>query len=361
MKKKLKIGILTFHHSNYNYGAVLQAFSIYKLIESLGYESYIINYVPEPPTFRKKIAALIIALLGLEFWKFRKNNIKRILPKTYHLNELKKLNELLDGFVVGSDQVWRYRKDVNEMFRYYLDFVDENKTKISYAASFGVKNWEADKKITRAIKVLINRFQAISLREETGIEICKNLFGIETITVLDPTLILNPKFFHELADKKPVQKFKKGKLVYMMLDDTSEKENFFKNIAKRHMLKFVRINGKKLVPKKGFFLFRSVNFWLSNIKHSEIIITDSFHCMVFSIIFRKKFICIANKHRGVTRLENLLKLIHLENRLIFDFKQLNQKILDEEINYDDVEHLLSEEKNKSVNFLIKSLGKIKTT
>jgi hypothetical protein len=169
----MKIGILTFHHSNYNYGAVLQAFSIYKLIESLGYESYIINYVPEPPTFRKKFAAFIVAILGLEFRKFRKKNIQRILPKTNEFNELKKLNELLDGFVVGSDQVWRYRKDVQSMFRYYLDFVDENKTKIAYAASFGVDHWEADEKITADVKKLIHRFQAVSVREETGVEICK--------------------------------------------------------------------------------------------------------------------------------------------------------------------------------------------
>lgn len=355
----MKIGILTFHHSNYNYGAVLQAFSIYKLIESLGYESYIINYVPEPATFRKKFAAQIIALLGLKFRKFRKQNIKRILPKTNKPDELKKLNELLDGFVVGSDQVWRYRKDVQSMFHYYLDFVDENKTKIAYAASFGVDHWEADEKITTNVKKLVQRFQVISVREKSGVEICRNVFGVEAIHVLDPTLLLNPKFFHELADNKPAAKAHNPKLVYMLLDDSAEKENFFKALAKKHRLKFVRINGKKLFSKKGFFLWKSVNSWLCNIKHSELVVTDSFHCTVFSILFKKKFICIANKHRGITRIENLLKLIHLENRLVFEFKQLDENLFTSNLDFQKVELLLSEEKKKSINFLKNSLEQIK--
>jgi exopolysaccharide biosynthesis predicted pyruvyltransferase EpsI len=120
-----------------------------------------------------------------------------------------------------------------------------------------------------------------------------------------------------------------------------------------------RINGKKLVSKKGFFLWKSVNSWLSNIKHAELVITDSFHCTVFSILFKKKFICIANKHRGVTRIENLLKLTHLESRLVFDFKQINENLFTSNIDFQKVELLLSEEKNKSINFLKNSLEQVK--
>jgi exopolysaccharide biosynthesis predicted pyruvyltransferase EpsI len=223
-----------------------------------------------------------------------------------------------------------------------------------------VDHWEAGEKITADVKKLIHRFQAVSVREESGVEICRNVFGVETIHVLDPTLLLNPKFFHELADKKPAPKAHEPKLVYMLLDDSAEKENFFKTIAKKHRLKFVRINGKKLVSKKGFFLWKSVSSWLSNIKHAEVVITDSFHCTVFSILFKKKFICIANKRRGVTRLENLLKLIQLENRLIFDFNQLDENLLGVDIDYQKVERFLSEEKNKSINFLKNSLKLVKT-
>ncbi|MDD4224993.1 MAG: polysaccharide pyruvyl transferase family protein [Mariniphaga sp.] len=354
----MKIGILTFHHSNYNYGAVLQAFSIYKLIESLGYESYIINYTPEPQTIRKKMAAWIVALLGLEFRKFRKKNIPRILHKTNSFEDLKKLNNMLDGFIVGSDQVWRYRSDTQSMRRYYLDFAGEKKLKIAYAASFGTDNWEGEENISQQIKQLLQRFDAISVREKSGINICQSVFGIKTTAVLDPTLLLNPAYFHEMADRKPMLKQKSSRMAYMLLDDSKTREKIFREVAKRNKLKFVRIHGIKLLSKKGFFLFKSVNFWLSNIKNAEIVVTDSFHCVAFSILFQKKFICLANAHRGVTRIENLLKLLGLQSRLISDLNHIDEKVLKTEIDYKHVEDILLAEKNKSLEFLRESLSKM---
>lgn len=355
--KVMKIGILTFHYTNCNYGGILQTYSIYKLIESLGYNSYIINYPPKVNKFRKKIAAKIQALLGFQFEKFRRNYIPRIIPKTANKNDLEKLNEKLDGFIVGSDQVWRYRIDKDVLYTYFLNFVADDKLKIAYAASFGIDFWNADEETTKHVKKLMQRFNAVSVREESGIKICREKFGIESINLLDPTLVLEKKYFHELADKKSLSHIKSGFMAYMLLDDIKYNELYFKNYAKRKNLKFIRIKGINIYPKKNFYLFKSVNKWLSYIKSSEIVITDSFHCTVFSIIFRKKFVCLANKHRGVTRLENLLKLLHLENRLIFNIKQLNEKILDADINYDKVEQILSAEKNKSINFLKIALNK----
>jgi len=353
----MKIGILTFHHSNYNYGAVLQTFSIYKLIETLGYDSYIINYTPSVYTVRKKTAALIVAMLGFEFEKFRRHNIPRILHKTETADELKKLNEILDGFVVGSDQVWRYRSDMNSLYKYFFDFVDDKKTKIAYGASFGVDYWDADKETTKNVKILIKRFNSISVREESGVKICKDIFGVESVNVLDPTLLLDKKYFHELADKQ-TKPTKPKYLAYMFLDDNKQNELFFRKIASSNDLKFVGINGKKVVSKKNFFLFKSVNRWLSYVKNAEIVITDSFHCTVFSIIFRKKFICIANQHRGVTRLENLLKRLNLESRFCSDINKFEEKKIVSEIDYEKVEQILAKEKMKSINFLKNSLAHI---
>ena len=351
----MKIGILTFHYTNCNYGGILQTFSIYKLIESLGYDSYIVNYPPKVNTLRKKMAARIEAFLGFEFEKFRREHISRILHETTEKEDLEKLNELLDGFIVGSDQVWRYRSDSEVMFTYFLNFVNDDKLKIAYAASFGVDFWEAGEQTTNQVKKLVQRFHAVSVREESGIKICKEKFGIESINLLDPTFVLDKKYFHELADKKPLKKQKLGFIAYMLLDDAKQTEQYFKDYAKRQKLNFIRIKGKNIYPKKNFYLFKSVSKWLSYIKKAELVVTDSFHCTVFSILFRKKFICIANKHRGVTRLENLLKLIHLENRLIFDISGLNESLLEAGIDYQNVENLLSEEKNKSISFLKNAL------
>ena len=165
----MKIGILTFHHSNYNYGAVLQTFSIYKLIETLGYDSYIINYTPLVYTLRKKTAALIVAMLGFEFEKFRHRNIPRILHKTESTDDLKKLNEIIDEFVVGSDQVWRYRSDTKSLYKYFFDFVDDEKRKIAYGASFGVDYWDGSTWRKTSLGMITEVFRSSILNKRNSI------------------------------------------------------------------------------------------------------------------------------------------------------------------------------------------------
>jgi len=352
----MKIGILTLHHSNYNYGAVLQTYSIYKIIENLGNESFIINYTPEVYTLRKKLAAKIVALLGFKFERFRRQYIPRILHKTQNNEDLRKLNDILDGFVVGSDQVWRYREDTSAFYKYFFDFVNDDKLKIAYAASFGLHYWEADKKVTKNVQKLITRFNAISVREKSGVEICRQQFGVDCVALLDPTLLLEKKYFHEIADKSSSKLPNKKYLAYMLLDSSKDQELIFRKVAYKNQLKFIQVGGKKIYSQKGFFLFKSVNRWLKYLKHAEIIITDSFHCTVFSIIFKKQFISIANPHRGINRLENLLDLLGLKSQLVQDINNINKSVIDSEINYEKVEQILTKERAMSINFLKKSLS-----
>jgi len=352
----MKIGILTFHYTNHNFGAVLQTYSIYKLIESLGHDSYIINYKPHISSLRKKFLNIIKNILGFEFEIFRRNYIPGILPITKNTNNLKKLNNFLDGFVVGSDQVWRYRGDQEEFSKYFFDFVDDNKLKIAYGASFGVDSWYAEKNITNNIKKLIKRFDAVSVREESGIKICKEIFDINCVKVLDPTLLLDNRYFYELADKKTYSHSSDKYLAYMILDNNKQTESFFRKIALKNKLKFIRIKGKNILPQKDLFLYNRINKWLSYIKHADIVVTDSFHCTIFSIIFQKKFICLSNPIRGTTRLKNLLEMIKLESRLYSDINKIEYSGLNEGIDYSKVEILLSKEKIKSTRFLRNSLN-----
>ena len=118
MKTKKNIGLLTFHYSKYNFGAVLQTYSTYKTIEKLGYKAHVVNYVPKISTFTGKVWNFAMSFLGFRFDSFRKKYIPNILSKTQSESELKSLNGFIDGFVVGSDQVWRYVD--NKLFnRYY--------------------------------------------------------------------------------------------------------------------------------------------------------------------------------------------------------------------------------------------------
>lgn len=355
---KKKIGILTFYYSNNNYGAVLQAYSILKLVESLGYEAYIINYQPQKIKIKEKIFLFIQKMFGFRFANFRKHYIKLMPDKIMLVEELKELNERFDGFVVGSDQVWRSRIDTKELYAYFLNFVNSDKIKVAYGASFGLDYWEGAKETTEHIKILIARFNAISVREESGVEICRNIFNVDSNLVLDPTMAINKKYFYELVKTNNTIFREKKYIAYMILDDSKHIESHFKALAKKKQLKFVNLKGRPVYSKKGFYFFNEISKWLYLIKNAEIIVTDSFHCSVFSIIFHKKFICLVNPQRGATRLQNLLKIIGEEFRFYTNLKELDEKLIFNEINYERIDKILEKAGNKSLDFLRDGLSKV---
>jgi len=351
----MKVGILTFHYSNHNFGAVLQTYSLYKYVESLGYEPYIINYSPKIRSLKGKVIDQLMKSLGFRFEKFRNERIPNILSRTTTNADLRKLNQFLDVFIVGSDQVWRYRGDKQSIRTYFFDFVDKEKLKISYAASFGIETWNAEEAVTHEIAALAKRFDAVSVRESSGVKICKNDFGVDAVKVLDPTLILDRSYFEELAASANLKESKRY-LAYMILDETSATENFFRQFASNHQLKFIRIKGKRISMKKHLFLFNRVEKWLSYLKNADLIVTDSFHCVVFSLIFRKKFVCLANSNRGTTRLVNLLKMVNLEDRFFTDAAQIEGSRVFEDIDFERVERALTDEQLRSVTFLKSNLA-----
>lgn len=355
---KRKIGILTFHHSNHNFGAVLQAFSIYKLIEDLGHESYIIDFKPEKKGVKSHLFHFIQKKLGVSFSLFRHKYIPRIYKLTNSNADLAELNDKFDGFVVGSDQVWRYKEDMKALSAYYLAFVNDDKLKIAYGASFGVDTWGGNESETLYYKKLVNRFNYLSVREHSGANICKNVFGVNSTLVLDPTLLLDKSNFIQIAEevngksKSQPEKY----LAYMFLDYSKHTEDFFSHFASSNNLKFKNIKGTPIVPKKGFYHFNRVNKWLYLLKNAELVVTDSFHCIVFSIIFKKKFICLANKNRGTTRLQNLLALIGHQDRFFNDTHEIDKSKVFNEIDYSEVEKKLKPYQKKSFDFLKNALS-----
>lgn len=356
-KNKINIGILTFHFSKYNYGAVLQTYSTYKTVESLGYKANIINYEPKTGSFKEKVWNFIMTFLGYNFLLFRKKNLPNILKKTQNSTELKELNYYIDGFIVGSDQVWRYIDNTEALYRYFFDFVDEDKIKVSYAASFGVDDWPTNNTVvTKNIKNLLSRFDSISVREDSGVSICNHVFNVKAIQVLDPTLLADKNIFDDLLKNQTINRNKI--LSYMMLHNNLNYEYYFKKLAKDNKLNFKRVQGKKIYPKKMMFLFNSVSKWLAYLRDAEFIVTDSFHCVCFAIIFNKKFIVISNPVTGVTRLKSLLKLIKQEHRFYTDINKIPENILNIDIDYEIVDSIIKLEKINSLEFLKKALSKI---
>ena len=364
----MKIGILTHHYAN-NYGALLQAYALSTVLRNLGHQPTIINRIPKKPTeitqqpkWKVSISVLFQNYFTKEFKKFRHYYLQ---PMTRLINDEIKINTIegmFDAIIVGSDQVWRMSYSKGLGLNNFLDFVPDHITKISYAASFGSDEFEGDKETINKISYLLARFKAISVREDSGITLCKNFFNSDAIHVLDPTLLLLPSDYEKLIGNTDVNDREKFVVRYL-LDPTTKKikiteqialnnKSTIKNIYKESELGFSLRNPEFPLSK---FYYPSVTSWLSGIKKAEFIVTDSFHGVTFSILFNKQFLCIANEDRGLSRMTSLLKKFELMDRLIIDTnKEQDFKKLPS-IDYHRVNEILEKEKKKSLNFLEQNL------
>lgn len=354
-----KIGILTYHYSD-NYGALLQTYSLSKLLEEKGYTVDIINIVPHL-NLTRKIRKFFKDPLTKEFKKFRNEQINTYPKKSFTYKDITKHNfSNYYAIIVGSDQVWRKSYTEGLAYTYFLDFVPENVKRISYAASFGLDYYEGNETDIDSIKVELQKFSLITNREQTGVEICKNTFNVKSECVLDPVLLAEENTFSFNKDEAIESPF----ITQYLLDPTEQKLNVLKKISNTLNLP-IHINYKKSNKKITLFnsifskskeSFPSVYSWISGIKNSNYIVTDSFHGVAFSILFEKQFICIVNEKRGKSRMLGLLEQVGLINRAIYDtdLEKFDMKNYSE-IDYSIVTPILSKLKNHSILTLINNL------
>lgn len=342
-----KTGILNLQHTN-NFGACLVAYALQTAIERCGSKAQVINYRPEKKArpfsgaFRRERAA------GRNFEKFRRRflNLTRVCR---NMDDLSELNASLDSFVVGSDQVWRFRYVYRFLQEYLLVFAAPSKTLFSYAASFGTDFWEGNDQATEIMREKLLRFNRVSVRGESGIAICREAFGSEAVRVLDPTLLLSA------ADYAPIIKESQLKLpgryvAKMILDETPEAAAEVERLAKEKGWEVVDIYGsRKKIGGKEAMLCRPVGDWLKLLQNADYVVTDSFHCVCFSLIFEKQFICVVNPERGISRLDSLLGIFGLRDRLIESLKGFRPD--GRETDYRQIECLLQVERKKAYRYL----------
>lgn len=384
----MKIGILTlpFH---INYGGILQAYALQTILEELGHDVTIINSDRVSPC--KPFLIRIISWLKRNIAKyvFRKENVHtsfNLLPKSIkdgkniksknisnfietYINitdsittdeEHRKLIEHnYQALVVGSDQVWRLRYTSN-IYTYFLDFA-ENFPKIkrlTYAASFGIDTWNYPQKMTKKCRALIKKFDAISVREDSAIKLCKDYLGVNALQLLDPTMLLTREDYLKLISTEGELVNSEG-LFYYLLDETDDLLSIVEQCSSVFGLRpFTVMRGETVMRESQNFekdIFPTIPGWLQAFNESKFVITDSFHGCVFSIIFNKPFIVFENEKRGLTRFKSLLKKFSLESRL---FTTINYDILsDNTFNYDwnAVNKKLAEERRNSLSFLINNL------
>lgn len=363
----MKIGILTVPFNN-NYGGMLQAFALKTVLNAMGHETVFINRRRNRPrTIKFKLYHTLVKI-GLLKDRIKQND-KRLskytdlfldqylspITKDYYTStEIRACLELgLDIIIVGSDQVWRYRYAKDAIFDYFLEFAD-NVKKISYAASFGVDTCEYPVDIRERIRDLLCKFDHISVREVSGKKIIeKDLnYHVDRVNVvLDPTLLLPSECYSELLS--PCLHKEKYIFTYV-LDEDSIKESDISSIQNKYNLSRLDFKAQSGSSEKQKVI-EPVEKWLSGIANSEYVITDSFHGTVFSIIFNKPFIVVANPDRGITRLLNLLQVFNLQDRLITSMENDYLDILNRSIQWEMVNDVLAKSRTESLNYLKNAL------
>ena len=320
---KNRVGILNFSFENNNYGAILTSYALQKVIEELGYPCKVINYIPSF-SFSQKV--------NDSFISFKKRFLNLTDPIT-SIEELAKLNQYFDIFITGSDQVFRPKFNT-EGWIYLLSFVDRSRKKISYAASFGVGYFEGDAIDKLIYKCFLSEFDHISVREKAGVDIMKEDFDLDSKVNLDPVFLLSDKDWGRIAVANEDQDFYN---VSYILDETLRTE------VNAHIENCTDIRFNLCIEN-----------WLSTIKDAKLVITDSYHCVCFCIIFRKKFILVVTDDNPIERIYSLFDMLRIPRSKILNCKDGLSRILDYAFEYDNYS-LLDKYIHESTQYLRNSL------
>ena len=379
------IGILTLPlHSNY--GGLLQAYALQKVVSDFGYNVLIIDVKNQNDFLSwrfkfitKQTLKYLMSFGKIKFpkrpWMTKEEKsyirvntnefIKEKLRMTQSVGSQIKTETIkeynFEAIIVGSDQVWRpqYTPFIGN---YFLNFIKNQEIKrISYSASFGVDKWLFSKMETEECSKEAKKFDAISVREDSAIALCKKKLGVDATLVLDPTLLLRKEDYLELLPKKMEKTHGTEGIFTYILDDSEENRSIVKKVENcLDTFSFKVMPGNKNhnefeIENYESFVFPAVEDWIEGFHKASFIVTDSFHGTLFSIIFNKPFISIGNKKRGVSRFKSILALLDLEPRLVLNPNQVSIDLIKKPIDYDLVNRLLKNQQEKSKEFLKNSL------
>ena len=382
----MKIGIITIVKVN-NYGAELQAFALQKELELLGYDSEIIDYLYyknwrfkdtrlSSPFVLMDIKGKIIYKL-----KYRLTNylIDKILPffnnsvknrarrfKEFHQTNTRfsktyrsmpqLYNDKLgyDIFIAGSDQVWNPASS-SSIEPYFLTFVPQVVKKISYASSFGVSHIEPS--LQNRFKNLLDNIDEISVRETSGVELVKQLTGRDATLVADPTLLLTRQEWMPYIKEYPNMP-KRYVLIYQLSDSDAITE-LAKKIGQEKNIPVYRICKRAFKERIAAGITNILDAgpaeFLSLTANAEYVVTDSFHGTAFSVNFNIPFFTVvSSKKKNNSRMESLLKVIGLENRMVDDTMRVSS--IDDKIDFMTSNKKIDELRDFSIRFLINNLS-----
>lgn len=352
-----KVSLVTYHCSP-NVGAVLQTYALCRFLKEQGYEVEIVdirNFEPNLKTISEGSPLPVRLVKSVVFPMRMKKLFNKFYPgvsKHYlSMEELRNDPPRSDFFIVGSDQVWNQKISRDKALAYFLDFGGDEVKRLSYASSFGLTQWEEGKYAsTEQVQKCLDRFSAISVRELEGQRILKETFHKDATIVVDPTFLHDS--YPEITGKVPQH----NEIVCYKLEKTPDFWKYIPTVAQKLGMPPLLLNHN--YPKKGYkYHFNpTISQWVRRMAGASFIITDSFHGVAFSIIYRKQFAAVINHNGKESRLVSLLKLLHLEDRMFDSVEEMTKTDhWMKPIDYKQVESYLLQLKQQSVGYLLGAL------
>lgn len=323
---KFDVGLMLFMSNNY--GSIATNYALYRAINDTG---------------RRIVALDHLGYIGRgEAIKFAQRHMN-LCSNFIETGDKQTTDQCFETFVVGSDMSWNWRYNPYDWLLHslMLGFASADKRLISYAPSFGAKK-SIDEDMRTICSHYLNRFDAISVREDYGVDICRDLFGVQAEQVIDPVFLGGRKVWDELSNKSQINFGEEYLLAYILDPEPNKRQTILqaaKNTGKKVFV-ILDLEGNFAANKKAMNMDENIvkpEFidWVAYFRHASYVITDSMHGACFSIIFEKKFVAI--KNRSKERFDSLAKLTDCAYLFFEDCTPLlGKKDVFAEIDYDSV-------------------------
>lgn len=356
----MRIGILT-HPLQSNYGGILQNYALQEVLRRMGHDP--ITLRTGKTTYKIWVKKII---KNIDNRIKRKNASFPLIPFIYekrqsgiesfirqHIKTTEKLfwyspglieKYQLEALCVGSDKSWAsYFKHIDDMF--FAFSRQFNIIKFSYAPSFGTDKWEFNPEQTEKCRELVKSFTGVSVREHSGVRLCKDYLHTDAKWLLDPTLLLSADDYRSLCTT--VKRREDDYILAYILNYTKEKKEYIKKACASLKKKVIVIQAENKVRSTD-----TVENWISLFRDSAFVITDSFHGTIFSIIFHKDFISLANPKRGSERFKSLSELFCLDDNI---HMSIPKEFMPNRIDWTWIDKVILKKQKEALDFIHKSL------
>lgn len=345
------VGVLGWWYAK-NYGAQLTALALYKLIENMGWYPTMISHA----IYRMEPEEQLMRKLGV-----------RYTPLFQSDEEFEKLNNHFSTFVVGSDQLWRYRYIRNSgRHAYYLNFAKPGKRRIAYGTSFGTNPCEAPDDFRLEASFNLDMFSGVSSREREGVEVLKKQYHTDAAFVLDPVFMCSAEQYREWASFSNLNLPQEDYVCSYIMDKDEDGSicHLIQHVCNREQAAMINLLNQAQFNqiKESFSLGNIIDDlktedWLNYIANCKHLITNSFHGLCFAIIFNKPFTVIGNAVRGNSRFISLLNEFGMAEYLLESTSDLGRVEQLPPMNWSRINATLNQLREKSALWLKEQLNK----